>query len=307
MSKKREWFKWKLRSGRRGTLRRAAIRSGNGFEVMGACVAMLDHARGESHWTENPEGVFKTSILDLSIDYGTPESRVRESLGALVATGWLNASGDVAVVGAEDEIHFRIVRYLAFNHPQGSSTDRKAAERDSEVVAAKALLFRGLLAEDVDPAQMAEVLDLRGSVTTSASGAEIAQKCTEGEGEGELTNMSSSVKPTSDDLARKLFELWLTETGRNPNQNRLTTKRRGLVRARLKDGYTEEQLRQAIQGIAASPWHQGQNPSGQRYDTFQFIFRDGENIEKGIERIAGASATGSTDAFVASLGYGETA
>lgn len=286
MSKKRDWFKWKLRAGTRGTIRRTSRRTGNGFEVMGACIAMLDHARGASHWTENPEGVFTTTIEDLATDYSTQETRVREVLGALVGTGWLRSSGDVAAVDSEDDIHFRIVRYLAFNDPQGSSTDRKAAERDSEIVAAKAMTYRSLLESDVDAARVSEAVDLQRSVTTSADS---DGWCTEGEGEregeGEQEEITiSSPSLPKDDLARRLFDHWLSVTKRNANQNRLTKKRVGLIRARRSDGYEEAHLFAAIDGIARSPWHSGENPSGTRYDTFDFIFRSGENIEKGIER-----------------------
>lgn len=100
----------------------------------------------------------------------------------------------------------------------------------------------------------------------------------------------TSPKAPQADAARRLFDHWLTATGRNPNQNRLTTKRRRMVKGRLSDGYTEEQLHAAIDGIASSPWHRGENPSGTRYDTFQFVFRDGENVEKGLERAAADAA-----------------
>lgn len=299
MSKRRDWFKWKLRSGRRGTLRRAALRTGNGFEVMGACIAMLDHAREASHWTENPEGVFKTTLEDLSIDYTTPEQRVREVTGALVATGWLDAQPDPATADPDHEIAFRVVRYLAFNDPQGSSSDRQAASRDAAIVEQKAALYRGLLENDADPARLAEVLDLRGNVTTRNN---LDGLCTEGEEKREEENndISSTSAEPKIDHARILFDHWIQATGRHAGQNRLTTGRRSKVNARRRDGYTPDQLKTAIDGIASSPWHSGDNPGSKRYDTFDFIFRSGENVEKGIEFAAGsanreAAATGGID------------
>lgn len=102
----------------------------------------------------------------------------------------------------------------------------------------------------------------------------------------EKTDLSPSVP--KDDLPRRLFEHWLKATGRNANQNRLTKKRVGLVKARKKDGYSDEQLFAAIDGIAASDWHAGRL-NGTRYDTFDFIFRDGENVEKGLDRSTSAT------------------
>jgi hypothetical protein len=268
-SKRRGFFKWKVGAGRRGTIRRAALRSGNGFEVMGACIALLDHARDQSHYRDNPEGAFRTTLEDLSIDYSTPVERVRETLGALEATGWLKVSPDVDEVSDEDDITVRVVRFLTYNDPQGSAADRKAAERDRKA------------------AEVRECADLRGSVTTRH-----ASRAKSLEREGEERESQGSNEPLSATAARKadvaqdLFDLWIAETGRNPNQNRLTKSRRRMVNGRVNDGYTVEQLQQAIRGIAASPYHRGENPQGTRYDTFDFIMRSGENVEKGIERAA---------------------
>jgi hypothetical protein len=101
-------------------------------------------------------------------------------------------------------------------------------------------------------------------------------------------------KPKGLDHARILFDHWLEATGRNAAQNRLTRQRRSKVNARLRDGYTFEQLRTAIDGIASSPWHTGDNPASKRYDTFDLIFRSGEKVEQGIDyavRIANEQAS----------------
>lgn len=99
------------------------------------------------------------------------------------------------------------------------------------------------------------------------------------------------------DDARALFNYWLEQTGRSPAANRLTQQRRGRVRARLRDGYTVQQLMAAIRGIANSPWHTGDNPNGKRYDTFDFVMRSAETVERGMDfdvqganRAAAASA-----------------
>lgn len=96
----------------------------------------------------------------------------------------------------------------------------------------------------------------------------------------------SSSTTASVDNAKFLFEYWLAKTGRSHQQYRLTKSRRAKVNGRLSDGYTIEQLKQAIDGIAQSSWHSGDNPNSKRYDTFDFIFRSGENIEKGIDYLA---------------------
>jgi len=286
MSLKRDYWKWRIGAGRRGTLRRASMRTGNGFEIMGACAAMLDHARRESHWIDNPEGAFTTSIEDLAIDYSTPPDRVREALGALVATGWLSVSPDPATVGADESVSVRVNKYLDFNYPQGSDADRKAAQRLREA----------------DEARDAALGKTRQEQEVVTGCHELSVKSLEERREEEKRNTSTKAAPSLD-IPRMLFDHWLTATSRNANQNRLTTGRRAHVNGRLRDGYTVEQLQQAIDGIAGSAWHKGANPNGKRYDTFDFIMRSGENVEKGMEAATPVPAAAGDDRSAALLAY----
>ncbi|MCI0699318.1 hypothetical protein L0337_45860, partial [candidate division KSB1 bacterium] len=63
---------------------------------------------------------------------------------------------------------------------------------------------------------------------------------------------------------------------------KLTKERRRKVQMRLKEGYTVEQLKQAIDGNKASPFHQGQNDHGTKYDDLELICRKGAQVEKFI-------------------------
>jgi len=301
MSKRRDWFKWKLRAGTRGTIRRTSRRTGNGFEVMGACVAMLDHARSASHWTENPEGVFTTTIEDLATDYNTPETRVREVLGALKATGWINTSTDLAMADAEEDIHFRIVRYLAFNDPQGSSTDRKAAERDSELITQKALAFRFLISSDVEPEIMAEALDLRGSVTTRH---DVGGKCTEEKREEEKreeTSVSSTKirkprkskklvrvsDPELDARVTACFDWYCDLFGKTGVSSLALTQKRYDAIAWALTEYTADQIAQCLRGYHTSTWRRQQL---NRHD-IRKLFESPEQVEAGIDLAVSASNT----------------
>ncbi len=64
---------------------------------------------------------------------------------------------------------------------------------------------------------------------------------------------------------------------------RLDDKRRNLIRRRLRESFSEAELRAAIDGCRASPWHQGENESGTRYVELSLIFRNAENIERFCE------------------------
>lgn len=59
-------------------------------------------------------------------------------------------------------------------------------------------------------------------------------------------------------------------------------KRRRAVQARLKDGYTADQLRLAIDGCAKTPHNIGQNDRGERYDDLELICRDGPHVDRFI-------------------------
>lgn len=59
-----------------------------------------------------------------------------------------------------------------------------------------------------------------------------------------------------------------------------------LIRARLREGSTVEELCQAIDGYHASPYHQGKNDRGTKYLDLGLIVRDGSHVAKGLEFFA---------------------
>lgn len=77
-----------------------------------------------------------------------------------------------------------------------------------------------------------------------------------------------------------IFERWKTTMG-HPRA-RLDAKRSKAIRAMLAVGYTVEDLELAIFGCSVSPFHQGQNDRGQKYEDIALICRDAEHIDKFI-------------------------
>lgn len=63
---------------------------------------------------------------------------------------------------------------------------------------------------------------------------------------------------------------------------KLDAKRRSRIEDRLKDGYTIEELAQAIDGCHGSEWHRGQNDRGRRYTGLELILRDADHVEEFI-------------------------
>ncbi len=80
--------------------------------------------------------------------------------------------------------------------------------------------------------------------------------------------------------AERVMEAWVLATGRAPGKVKLNAKRRSAVAARLREGYTEEDLVAAARGIALSAWHTGDNPDGKKFDDLLVAIRDGERVER---------------------------
>ena len=81
--------------------------------------------------------------------------------------------------------------------------------------------------------------------------------------------------------AELVFLRWREATSRP--KAKFTPDRKRRVLSRLREGYTAEQLCQAVDGMAGSPWHRGKNKDGRRYDDLELCCRSGSYVEKFIE------------------------
>lgn len=86
-----------------------------------------------------------------------------------------------------------------------------------------------------------------------------------------------------------VFNHWVRviKDGRRGPKPVLTVKRRSLIQKAI-DTYGVEMCLQAVDGCKRSPWHQGENPTGKRYDSIELILRDAEHIEMFCEWAADA-------------------
>ena len=66
----------------------------------------------------------------------------------------------------------------------------------------------------------------------------------------------------------------------------LKPKERKMLKDRLADGYTVDELKMAIDGLHLTDWNQGKNPSGQKYLGLYYAFHE----DKIDGRIAAAEA-----------------
>ena len=97
----------------------------------------------------------------------------------------------------------------------------------------------------------------------------------------------NQLKALSDksDCVNEIFGYWVSVMNKN-SLTKLTPKRKTCVQARLKEGYTVEQIKHAIDGCAKSPHHMGQNDAGTIYDDLTLICRSGDRLEQFANNVA---------------------
>ncbi len=81
------------------------------------------------------------------------------------------------------------------------------------------------------------------------------------------------------DVIERLFERW--QQASNHTRSLLGPERFDPCRARLEQGYTEEQLTMAVMGVALNP-HIADN--GERHDEFEIAVRSGKQVEHYAKR-----------------------
>jgi len=95
-----------------------------------------------------------------------------------------------------------------------------------------------------------------------------------------VTTPSAKANPASD-----LFKYWCDVMGKNLSTSKLTAKRDKAIKARLKEGYTVEQIKQAIDGCRNDPFSMGQNDRQKPFNDIELICRTGEKLESFMETI----------------------
>lgn len=83
-----------------------------------------------------------------------------------------------------------------------------------------------------------------------------------------------------DDLSsrvKEVFDHWRTVM--NHPKAKLDPSRRSKIGARLRDGFSVEELKSAIDGCRSSEWHMGQNENKRKYNDISLICRDASRVE----------------------------
>ncbi len=94
-----------------------------------------------------------------------------------------------------------------------------------------------------------------------------------------LTNPPAAPDPGVEAQVVRIFKQWRRRMNKTET-TKLTDGRRRVILARLKEGYTEEQMLGAIDGCAASEFHMGGNETKTAYNDLTHILRNGEKLEQ---------------------------
>ncbi len=89
--------------------------------------------------------------------------------------------------------------------------------------------------------------------------------------------------PTKETLAdllvlQPVFDHWQKRMSKP--RARLTRGRAAVIKARLRDGYVQDQMKRAIDACCASEWHMGENDRNTAYNDLTMILRSGEKLEQ---------------------------
>lgn len=103
-------------------------------------------------------------------------------------------------------------------------------------------------------------------------------------GTGKPIHLNGATKPVT-----AVFDYWRAVM--NHPQAILDNKRSRAIAARIKEGYSVDKLKLAIDGCKKSAWHQGQNDRHQVYDDIELICRDAKRVEAFVARVAGQTAS----------------
>lgn len=93
---------------------------------------------------------------------------------------------------------------------------------------------------------------------------------------------------------KRVWDYYIEKLGKNPKLLTLTTVRKQKGQTRLREclektggdlARAEDLLRCAVDGLAESPWHMGENPGKKKYDSWEKnLFKGQEQLEDWLER-----------------------
>ena len=99
-----------------------------------------------------------------------------------------------------------------------------------------------------------------------------------------LSEAGSGARPAAaktNEAVKAVFECWRSEHGKR--RSKFDRKRAGLIKARLAEGFSAEQLCQAIRGAKREPFLMGREGARRTYNGLETLLRDAAQVERLIE------------------------
>lgn len=92
-------------------------------------------------------------------------------------------------------------------------------------------------------------------------------------------------KEEKEEDVRAVHDHWVSVMGKRATET-IRPERRTKILARLREGFSVEQLKHAIDGCKASPFHSGKNDKGTVYNDIGLICRNGSKVEAFLDLYA---------------------
>jgi hypothetical protein len=158
-------------------------------------------------------------------------------------------------------------RHQRIDHPGKPRVPEPSDPGATPVIPASFPNFPEWLRSFSDPSRetLAPDPDLRSTTTTN---------------DQEVAQPPEERRPDLMAQAREVYAYWLDSMGKDPKRCKLTSERANRVRARLREGYSLEDVKLAIDGCRATPHNMGQNEQRQPYNDLELICRNGSNLER---------------------------
>lgn len=243
------------------------------------------------------EGLYQLPLMYAAHDLCWPLDKVKEAFAELTSSGF-------AVYDSDNEVVL-VCNALRFHAPRGEKSVRGAV---NALLAAPTTSLRGrfLAAAERHAPDLARALKEQGwrvsgcpidgaSDAPSADASEADFGCPiDGASKGDpskpkpkpntdiYVEAAASTAPPEARIARDLFDYWRARCRASSSpQPRFTADRRAKVLARLREGYSPDDIRRAIDGAAVAAFV---DEKGKRFDDLELICRNGSKLESFIER-----------------------
>ncbi|HEY1956719.1 MAG TPA: hypothetical protein VGH28_13960 [Polyangiaceae bacterium] len=109
------------------------------------------------------------------------------------------------------------------------------------------------------------------------------EQAQEQEQEQEQAQVSDAKPSGGSDVARRVFRYYAEQRAFHLGARstvQVTDARLKLVRARLKEGFSEDDLLRAVDGLFATPWNMGENDRHTKYVDVEHVFREAKQVER---------------------------